>query len=79
MTVARRRQRASASESGIGGGKKTKNRRGYLEECFPAVNGPIKTSVRVTNSSQCGRRDPLPPLPPSQRPPGALAVVPAHR
>lgn len=58
MTVARRRRRASASESGME--EEKENRRGYLEECFLEVNGPIKTSIQVTNSSQSGPRDLLP-------------------
>lgn len=42
--------------------RKKKNRRGYLEECFLEVNGPIKTSILVTNSSQSGPRDPPAPI-----------------
>lgn len=55
-------------QSGTEEQEEEKKQRGHLEECFLEVNGPIKMSIQVTNSSQSGRREP--PAPPSfcQRP-----------
>lgn len=69
MTVARRRRRGSASESGIGGGKR-KTGGDTWKNVFWKLMDQLKRPSLWQILPNPGRETPPPPLPPSQRPPG---------